>query len=207
MRNQPIEAFVRLLTENQKENMIVAEIGVFQGDTTVHYLPIIKKNKGKCYLVDSFMIGNNFENFNKEEHDSQVNIVKTRIQQIECLDIVTLLDMDSKAAADLIPDESLDICFLDADHKYNGIMSDIKSYLPKVKKNGILCGHDCEGFDLVGTFKEEDLVCEWFLTPLYVNQGCHPGVIQAVYDCFGKVELMEDFGFHKIPVWVYRKNI
>ena len=50
--------------------------------------------------------------------------------------------MRSVQAAKLIPDGSLDFVFLDADHSYPGISSDIALWGPKIKKGGVLCGHD-----------------------------------------------------------------
>lgn len=49
--------------------------------------------------------------------------------------------------------------YIDADHSYPKCKMDIEAYLPKIKKGGIMSGHDyCAGF----------------------------GVIQAVTECFGK---------------------
>ena len=41
-----------------------------------------------------------------------------------------------------IPEGSLDLCFIDADHTYEGVSKDILAYQSKVKKGGIFCGHD-----------------------------------------------------------------
>jgi len=50
--------------------------------------------------------------------------------------------MESVAAAAIYEDNSLDFVFIDADHTYESITSDIKSWLPKVKVGGIISGHD-----------------------------------------------------------------
>ncbi len=39
-------------------------------------------------------------------------------------------------------DGSCDIVFLDADHHYEAVVADIAAWWPKVKPNGVLCGHD-----------------------------------------------------------------
>lgn len=39
-------------------------------------------------------------------------------------------------------DKSLDFVFLDADHHYESIRKDIDAWLPKVKRGGIIAGHD-----------------------------------------------------------------
>jgi predicted O-methyltransferase YrrM len=50
--------------------------------------------------------------------------------------------MTSLEASNLYEDESLDFVFLDASHKYDDLQADLKAWLPKVKNNGILAGHD-----------------------------------------------------------------
>lgn len=50
--------------------------------------------------------------------------------------------LTSKEAADLVPDDSLDFCYIDADHSYRGVSDDIQLWHPKVKKGGLLGGHD-----------------------------------------------------------------
>jgi hypothetical protein len=53
-----------------------------------------------------------------------------------------LLRMKTSEAAKLIPDESLDFVFIDADHSYEGCNADIKNWGPKVKRGGYIMGHD-----------------------------------------------------------------
>jgi predicted O-methyltransferase YrrM len=50
--------------------------------------------------------------------------------------------MDSVAAANHIPDESLDFVFIDGDHSYNAVIRDVGIYWNKVKPGGIFAGHD-----------------------------------------------------------------
>lgn len=41
-------------------------------------------------------------------------------------------------------DKSFDLVYIDADHSYQNVSNDITAWLPKVKPNGVLCGHDCQ---------------------------------------------------------------
>ena len=50
----------------------------------------------------------------------------------------------SYIVADEIKDGSLDIVFIDADHSYESVKKDIIKYTPKLKKNGLLTGHDID---------------------------------------------------------------
>jgi len=45
-------------------------------------------------------------------------------------------------AAKEVEDESLDFVFIDADHSYKGVMRDVEAWAPKVRKGGMIIGHD-----------------------------------------------------------------
>jgi hypothetical protein len=55
---------------------------------------------------------------------------------------VKILRMPSNEAHVHIPNGSLDFCFIDGNHSYEFVKEDIQLYLPKVKKGGLLGGHD-----------------------------------------------------------------
>ena len=57
-------------------------------------------------------------------------------------DRIYLYEMSSEAAAGLIPDNALDMVFIDADHSYDGVLADIALWGPKVRQGGVVSGHD-----------------------------------------------------------------
>ena len=48
----------------------------------------------------------------------------------------------SKGASQLFPDEYFDLVYIDANHTYQGVSADLEIWLPKVKRGGLLAGHD-----------------------------------------------------------------
>lgn len=70
---------------------------------------------------------------------------------------------DTATTAELFDDNSLDFVYVDADHTYEGCKRDILAWLSKVKKNGIICGHDyycCEGVNKAVNeiFKDREII-------------------------------------------------
>jgi hypothetical protein len=82
----------------------------------------------------------------------------------------TIKWMTSVEASLQVPDRSLDYVYIDGDHHFDYVMTDIILWARKVKLGGILCGHD---YDLRGYFgikpavdtyvKQHDIK-NWFIT-------------------------------------------
>jgi predicted O-methyltransferase YrrM len=114
----------------------------------------VKEHGGIVYAVDWFA-GNVGEPF-KGEHAQQVhyfddnperveqtyNNFLHNIKEIDCENIVKVLKGPSSEKIPEIPDGCLDICFIDAEHSYENVKEDILLCIPKLKDDGILCGHD-----------------------------------------------------------------
>lgn len=62
----------------------------------------------------------------------------------------------SEEAATNVGTGELDFVFIDADHRYKGVIADIKAWAPKVRKGGYVCGHDINQSDV------EKAVVEYF---------------------------------------------
>lgn len=60
---------------------------------------------------------------------------------------VNFIRATSEDAAPLFADNSLDFVYLDGDHQYEPVKKDLSLWWPKVKRGGILAGHDivCPG--------------------------------------------------------------
>lgn len=200
-----VDGFEKLVKDYRKPNMVVAEIGTYDGTTTKYVAPIVKEENGKYIAVDWFK-GNETlragqpgfsHGYDENQHDIVLGLFMYNINKIDCNDITTIYDMTSLEAATIIEDKFIDICFIDADHRYAAVKADIIAYASKVKDGGILCGHDFDGGEQwFNEFSDEELEQD------VSRGGYHAGVTQA---------LGELIGFEKITkypntVWAVRIN-
>jgi hypothetical protein len=126
-----------------------AEIGVFKGQLSallLHALPALK-----LYMVDSWAPTEEQPEAYKacgDFHallpgDRQEMAYRKALTAIQfAMQRAVILRMDSVAAAARVDDGSLDFVFIDGDHSYDGCWRDILHWTPKLKKGGLLCGHD-----------------------------------------------------------------
>jgi len=82
----------------------------------------------------------------------------------------TLVKKKSVAAAADVPDGSLDFIYIDADHRFDYVMEDLIAWARKVRKGGIVSGHDYYRFRNAGVVPAVDVythvhgIHEWFIT-------------------------------------------
>ncbi len=149
-------------------------------------------NGGHIYIVDWFKgnigAGPGPHVYNEDNKDNVKQAFIDNLTNVGCIDIVTILDGVSWEQAQFIPDDFLDICFIDGDHRYDSVKKDLQAYLPKIKEGGVLCGDDLENIDLAGSFDDKTLEkdCIGRVKGSNSRNCIHPGVIQAVFDLCGK---------------------
>lgn len=115
------------------------EVGVKEGRFISHLLQTFPDLT--MYAVDPWEEqpeGN--EDYREWDFDNIYNRYKAAVEPYG--DRVIELREYSETAADKIPDGSLDFVFIDAQHDYYSCKRDIELWQPKVKKGGILSGHD-----------------------------------------------------------------
>jgi hypothetical protein len=152
-QSPPIRAFVDIVKEEFPEKGSLLELGSYQGETTVSYAPIVKEKRGTITIVDWFR--GNIEHqeidrhhpvsdhgFDHKPSDEIMNNLTHNLKEIDCEEITTIHKSKTEDAADLFGDESFDLIFVDAGHRYEDVIRDLELYYPKVKKGGVFCGHD-----------------------------------------------------------------
>lgn len=159
----------------------VFEIGSWLGESTSHWARAIKdRPKAKVYAVDWFCgnTGTDLEPIAKQE--DIYNMFLNNMRELGLSQYVNVFYMKSKDAADFVTDGSADIVYIDASHDYHSVCDDIKNWTPKVRKGGIICGHDCE---------EHTWDDHYINVDVYDHK--HHGVIRAVHEAFPDVNITE----------------
>lgn len=109
--------------EQHNKKGIGAEVGVQRG----YFSYILSQDwTGKILAIDIWTDGSHHEEAKKVLQDRNVELIKG----------------DSVSVATTIADGSLDWVYIDADHDYESVYADLVAWYPKVRKGGVVAGHD-----------------------------------------------------------------
>lgn len=122
----------------------VAEIGVAEGNFSEEILgwPI---KFPKLYLVDRWQCvpSQKGDASNPQSwHDNNLARVQMRLAKYE--DHIVFLRGESTEMARKVPDSSLVLVYIDADHSFDGVMNDIIAWKPKLVPGAYMAFHDYE---------------------------------------------------------------
>lgn len=155
----------------------IVEVGVNKGETSQllrHLFP-----DATLYLIDPWKLTNEY-GYSATPISRKLKHYENAYRHVSTLfqgdSKVQLLRMPSLDGVQHVPDE-LDLVFIDANHEYSEVRKDILSWLPKVRRGGLLSGHDYDQ-----------------------NIPMFSGVKQAVDEIFGRKILLG-----KDRVWAHRK--
>jgi len=144
--------------------MVGAEIGVQRGRFSHQLLRC--NPKLNLYLVDPYLP---FTHHDQRWQDEQLDIAKDKLKHYK--KNIRWIRKPSVEASHDIEDESLDFVYIDAMHDFDNVMLDILHWVPKVRKGGIVSGHDYEPYYSCGVPKAVDSYCQahniaqYYITP------------------------------------------
>ena len=101
----------------------IVEVGVDHGQSAAYLAALLEGSDARIDLVDVDLgkVGRNLDGYRS---------------------IGTRLQYHSVKAAEYFSTGELDAVFIDADHSYESVLSDIDAWYPKVRSGGVLSGHD-----------------------------------------------------------------
>lgn len=122
----------KFLLNMMPKNGVCAEIGVERGEFSVQILEHTKPKK--LYLIDSW----NWES-NQQSGKKVYDTVLKTFGSIKSVDIIR---SESAKASKQFPDSFFDWIYIDADHSYQSVKTDLELYFRTVKPNGFITGDD-----------------------------------------------------------------
>jgi hypothetical protein len=147
-----------------------AEVGVCDG----RYSEILMQEIPGLHLfgVDPYSAYEVNGSVSRKKETMDDNLRRTH-ERLDKYPTYTLVIKTSVEAAKDVPDGSLDFVFIDALHEYEHVKEDIHTWYPKVRKGGILSGHD-----------------------YYVSKSGKVGVMKAVDEFVVETEIFENRQIH-----------
>ncbi len=111
------------------------EVGGYCGKSSI-YLARLVRASGKRIKIDVV------DCYGDPAFGATPNTFRHFVEELRVADLINLRVMTDLEAAATYPDGSLDFVWLDADHTYEGTKAAILAYLPKLRRGGVLGGHD-----------------------------------------------------------------
>lgn len=119
-----------------------AELGVWKGRSLCAISDLIQEKHLTVYAVDTFQ-GSTGEVLHWEAKQKDIQAMfRESMETFGLTPSVTIMAMSTDEAAKQIPDASLDLVFIDADHRYANVKQDLLTWMPKLKETGRMAGHD-----------------------------------------------------------------
>ena len=133
-----VVGFYELIRKHFHEDFVMAEIGSFQGTSTQLFSLFAKT----VYSVDCYDYHVPPTGRIPEMDEMFIEAEKIFIQRTsDIANIIKIKKTSTDAALDF-EDNSLDCVYVDAEHLYDYIREDVRTWKDKIKNGGILCGHD-----------------------------------------------------------------
>lgn len=127
---------------------LIVEVGSWKGRSTK---AIAYSTSGLVIAVDSWRGAKNPLDVTAVEARERGSETLYKVFQSNLLDeiksgkVTTIWAESSVAAAHLEPilhGRKVDMIFIDGDHEYESVKTDIQTFLPYLKEGGLICGHD-----------------------------------------------------------------
>ncbi len=130
-----INDIIELIENIEGDNLTLIEVGSYMGESMELFAKSGKFKKIFC--VDPWL-----------DNDSTTTNVSYSErffdEKLQNYSFVEKIKKTSDDAFKLFDDNSVDVVYIDAEHTPEAIKKDIKNWLPKIKNNGYITGHDWE---------------------------------------------------------------
>ena len=154
MAKEKWEAIIDFVKKNNYKKIL--ELGVGGAFTSEQILKSCELER--YYLVDPYY--------------GRSDVPPTLKNIIDSFNNIVFFKLFSKEAVKEIADDNLDLIYIDADHAYEHVKEDIKIWYPKVRKGGIVCGHDYDVPEWEGVKRAVDEIFKNVNIIIDADKGC-----------------------------------
>lgn len=130
-----VEGLIQLCDHWLDDEMVMVEVGCFRGVSTAIFASCVKQ----VLAVDPWTSSVGYT-------DLPLDMVAEAEKQFDAMllitpNIVKIRKLSVDAAKDF-EDGFLDAVYIDGDHRAEAVAEDLAAWIPKVKKGGLIMGHD-----------------------------------------------------------------
>jgi hypothetical protein len=142
MSDRNVELF-NLITTTATEDFTWVELGSWTGKSAAYCIvELINKplNSFKFYCVDTWEGAEEHQDYEIVKQNQLYDIFINNMLPVE--QYYTPIKTYSHKAANDFKNNSVDFCYVDADHSYEGVMKDLEAWWPKIKSGCYFGGDD-----------------------------------------------------------------
>ncbi len=177
---------------------IGVELGVHTGQFSRQLLQSWKGQK--LWLVDPWIhLSDYLDSFNASDQIMERRFLITQKKLASWISRVEFLRDRSENAVTYFRDESCDFVYIDANHSYKHVTNDLNLWYPKVKKGGLLAGHDY--FDAFADNHLEPIFCDNADPNLLTSYGAKSAVNEFAQNLNIEFKITKEI----YPTWYFIK--
>jgi len=121
---------------------VFVEIGAWFGKGTAYMVQKIKEEKKqiKFYVIDTWKgtEGLPVGEIAKKLGGNVYRVFEENMRACDMLDDIDVISESSIIAYKRFEDESIDLVYVDGDHRYEGTKADLDNFFPKLRKGGVM---------------------------------------------------------------------
>jgi hypothetical protein len=126
-----------LISKIERNNLVLIEIGSYMGESMEIFADSGLFSKIIC--IDPWTNGYDFEDLSSLDcEDAELHFDERKSKY----DFVEKIKNKNENVVSMFENESIDIIYIDGNHQPSEVKRDILNWLPKIKKDGIISGHD-----------------------------------------------------------------
>jgi len=160
------------LCQKLKENTIMIEIGSFAGESTAIFLNSGKVDK--IYCVDPWTYGYDDEDIASRQNEDAEKVFDGKFDDDDR--VIKIKEYSDLALSQLT--EKVDFVYVDGNHTNEWVKKDIANYIPLIKDDGFIGGHDCTHPPIADAIRESNIFrYDSFMDSSWITPVSSVGVI------------------------------